>query len=432
MGEWWFIGVMIVACRNQWTRPLWEHDSSGSSGGGEGTPLRPAPPLHLDNITVALTEEEVATQVLSEVTLRRMVLVYRTYGVCVLRKALPLSLVFSLFDDLHTPCRSNATTGVVSCARSSRVRRPIANGQRRRHELLGYDDKTIMHVTLVLKRLLAPVLAQTLGNTAQVVELGAVMVDRGALEQEVTREIQPGVYTGKVARLNYAALTTVFVTADDVGKAAGPLEVWPGSHTAGGDKAVQEPGVRLALPKGSVVMMDPRVAYRGTAHTGRREHHAMYLLLAGDGTLLEEGERGPGSGSGLEWTPATSIATQLPPKETYHVLSSTARAYGVSVWDLSEAIPPDAQEEGYAGFLHAVPELRPRRGGLHWRWRDLLRSMVAHRRGRGEAGGGDGEGGGGLTAEGSALYYSGVGDAAWCAAQSLWGREFIQDLGVSW
>ena len=101
---------------------------------------------------------------------------------------------------------------------------------------------------------------------------------------------------------NPGLVLSIFVALVDVTYNQGPLQVWPGSHRYDlnglaherhmvGDYP-HELGVRVAVPKGSVVMYTSRLSHRGLANTTDRSRpnfmFSLFEEVRGEGDHLEE------------------------------------------------------------------------------------------------------------------------------------------------
>ena len=97
--------------------------------------------------------------------------------------------------------------------------------------------------------------------------------------------------------LAWARMLTVFVYPNTVDDDMGALDVWPGTHThfhflSQDDKwtAYTAPALRIAVPAGSVVVMDSRLHHRGSANTSKKRRPTLYFSF-----VQRRGERPDGA-----------------------------------------------------------------------------------------------------------------------------------------
>jgi hypothetical protein len=129
-----------------------------------------------------------------------------------------------------------------------------------------------------------PVLRDVLGGDGQLSEFSGLVSFPGAKRQ---REHSDTVVT-KADDLEDGLLFTVFVSLDDTDVEMGALDLWPGTHTTWPFTSLQTvlnaslaplPALRMALPKGSVVVMNSRTRHCGTANTTPRTRAVAYVSL---------------------------------------------------------------------------------------------------------------------------------------------------------
>ena len=125
------------------------------------------------------------------------------------------------------------------------------------------------------------VLEELVGNNATLEELSSITSVPGATQQGKHPDL--GMEDPKHIH-GVQLLVTSFVALADVGTDQAALDLWPATHThchflynAEKEMLVSAPAVRLAVPAGSVVLMDSRTYHRGTANTSPRDRPVMYF-----------------------------------------------------------------------------------------------------------------------------------------------------------
>lgn len=139
-------------------------------------------------------------------------------------------------------------------------------------------------------RLLAPVLTAVLGADARLCEYSSLTSMPGAGAQR----FHPDVGMDEHAHMKtWAKIYSVFVYLDDVAPDMAALDVRPGTHTdfhfldkeehAAAGWCVKAlgtlPAVRMAVPAGTIVIMDSRTHHRGSANTSPRRRPVFYFSM---------------------------------------------------------------------------------------------------------------------------------------------------------
>ena len=227
----------------------------------------------IDMISVPVPASERAAGVLSAATRATVVDYVRTLGVAVLP---------SLLDP--DACRALAAwvkSALVDPDRNTNGLGGIAEAEFRFDYPVEAEAAPVQAVMGEALRFYGGALEALVGANATLEELSTITSVPGATQQGK----HPDLGMDAPAHLHAVQLlVTSFVALDDVGTDQAALDLWPATHThchflynAEKEMLVSAPAVRLAVPAGSVVLMDSRTYHRGTANTSPRDRPVMYF-----------------------------------------------------------------------------------------------------------------------------------------------------------
>ena len=225
--------------------------------------------MALDMLSLPLSKTEIDESKLSSVNKEHGATKLSKLGAVLLKEAIPGEMCEELSEFMHSK-----TMGA-----SEEDFGDIMEAKLRKDLPLPLNEITMPIIRHVLN-LARPLLEEKLGKEPMLVELSSLISYPNATAQDV----HPDFAVDEIINHNDANIVSVFCYLADVDENMAALDLYPGTHmlhfhmSDEAEHAMQNSiALRLAVPKGTFVLMDSRTFHRGTNNTTPRRRPVFYF-----------------------------------------------------------------------------------------------------------------------------------------------------------